>query len=121
VKEDGASKAWLVPFFFMGWEAPMPKIMLEFLNTFFIKGVDIYFGHKDKVYVINKQLIVGVFGVCAEGYVKESKGQVGESLTVQALQSCRLAPTNLSTNQWNVKNLGLPYFIRYLAIISFIY
>jgi hypothetical protein len=29
-------------------------VMLEFMNTFVIKGVDIYFGHKDKVYVINK-------------------------------------------------------------------
>jgi hypothetical protein len=58
----------------MGWEAPMPNVMLEFFNTFFIKGVDIYFGHKDKVYVINRQLIVDVFGVCAEGYVEELKG-----------------------------------------------
>jgi hypothetical protein len=28
----------------------MPNVMLEILNTFLIKGVDIYFGHKDKVY-----------------------------------------------------------------------
>ncbi len=48
--------------------------MLEFFNTFLIKGVNIYFGHKDKVYVISKQLIVDVFGVCTEGYVKEPKG-----------------------------------------------
>ncbi len=43
-------------------------------NTFLIKGANIYFGHKDKVYVINKQLIVDVFGMCAEGYVEELKG-----------------------------------------------
>jgi hypothetical protein len=48
----------------MDWEALMPDVMLEFLNTFLIKGIDIYFGHKDNVYVINKQLIVDVFGVC---------------------------------------------------------
>jgi hypothetical protein len=48
----------------MGWEALMFNVMLEFLNTFLIKGIDIYFEHKDKVYVINKQLIVDVFGVC---------------------------------------------------------
>ncbi len=48
--------------------------MLEFRNTFLIKGVDIYFGHKDKVYVINKQLIVDVFGMCGEGYVEKPKG-----------------------------------------------
>jgi hypothetical protein len=58
----------------MGWEAPMPNVMLEFLNTFFIKGAYIYFGHKDKVFVISKQLIINVFGVYAEEYVEESKG-----------------------------------------------
>jgi hypothetical protein len=57
----------------MDWEAPMPNVMLEFLNKFFIKGVDIYFGHKDKVYVISKQLVLDVFGVYVEGYVEEPK------------------------------------------------
>ncbi len=61
--------------------------MLEFLNTFLMKGAYIYFGHKDKVYVISKQLIVGVFGVCVKGYVEELKGQVNKSLTIQALQN----------------------------------
>jgi hypothetical protein len=50
-----------------------------------IKGIDIYFGHKDKVYVISKQLIIDVFGVCAERYVEESKGQINKSLVVQVL------------------------------------
>ncbi len=57
----------------------MPNVMLEFLNTFLIKGADIYFGHKDKVYVIS-ELIVDVFQVCVEGYVEELKGQVSKSL-----------------------------------------
>jgi len=56
-------------------------------------------GHKDKVYVINKQL--DVFGVCEEGYVEEPKGQVSKSLVVQTLQSCRLALVNPSIDQWN--------------------
>jgi hypothetical protein len=60
-------------------------VMLEFMNTFLIKGVDIYFGHKDKVYVINKQLIVDVFGVCAERSVEELKRHVSNSLVVHAL------------------------------------
>jgi len=47
VEEDWASKAGLVPLFLMGWEAPMPNVMLEFFNTLLIKGADIYFGHKD--------------------------------------------------------------------------
>ncbi len=63
----------------------MPNVMLEFFNTFLIKGANIYFGHKDKVYVISKQLIVDVFGVCADGYGEESKGQVNKSLAIQAL------------------------------------
>jgi hypothetical protein len=58
----------------MDWEALMPDVMLEFLNTFLIKDVDVYFGHKDKVYVINKQLVVDVIGICAKGYVEEPKG-----------------------------------------------
>ncbi len=56
----------------------MLDVMLEFFNTFVIKGVDIYVGHNDKVYVISKQLIIDVFGMCAEGYVKELKGQVSK-------------------------------------------
>jgi hypothetical protein len=52
----------------------MLDVMLEFFNTLLIKGTDIYFGHQDKVYVINKQLIVDVFEVCPEGYVEEPKG-----------------------------------------------
>jgi len=58
----------------MEWHASMFNVMLEFFNTFVIKGANIYFGHKDKVYVINKQLIVDVFGMCTKGYVKEPKG-----------------------------------------------
>jgi hypothetical protein len=84
-EEDWASKARLVTLFLMDWQALMPNVMLEFLNLFVIKGAYIYFGHKDKVYVINKQLIVDVFGVCVEGYVEELKGQVSKSLTIQAL------------------------------------
>jgi hypothetical protein len=53
-EEDQASKVKLFLLFLMGWEASLLNVMLEFLNTFLIKGVDIYFGHKDKVYVIIK-------------------------------------------------------------------
>jgi len=120
-EEDWAFKTRLVCLFIMGWEAPMLDVMLEFFNTFLIKGVGIYFGHKDKVYVISKQLIVDVFEVCAKGYVKKPKGQVSKSLIVQALQNCRFAPTNSSVDQWNAKSLGLPYFVRYPTIISIIY
>jgi hypothetical protein len=84
-KEDWACKAMLVPLFLMGWEASMPNVMLEFFNTFLIKEENFYFRHKDKVYIISKQLIIVVFGVCAEGYLEELKGQVNKSLAIQAL------------------------------------
>jgi hypothetical protein len=58
MEEDWASIVGLVPLFLMGWETSMHDVMLEFLNTFLIKGVDIFFGHNDKVYVINKHLII---------------------------------------------------------------
>jgi len=105
----------------MEWEVLMFDAMLEFLNTFLINGAYIYFGHKNKVYLISKQLIIDVFGMCAKGYVEKPKGQVSKSLTIHALQSCRLAPVNFSTNQWNAKSLGLPYSIKYPTIISVIY
>ncbi len=53
-EEDQASKTRLVLLFLMDQQAPMLDVMLEILNTFLIKGIDIYFGHKDKIYVINK-------------------------------------------------------------------
>jgi hypothetical protein len=72
--KDWAFKAKLVTLFLMEWHAPMTDVMLEFLNTFLIKVTNIYFGHKDNVYVISKKLIINVFGVCADGYVEEPKG-----------------------------------------------
>jgi hypothetical protein len=57
----------------------------------------------------------------ADGYVEEPKGQVNKSLAIQALQNCRLALANSSTNQWHTKSLGLPYFIKYPSIIFVIY
>jgi hypothetical protein len=73
-ERDWASKVRLTILFLMGWETSMPTVMLEFLNTFLIKGTYIYFKRKDKMYVINKQLIIDVFGVCIERYVEDLKG-----------------------------------------------
>jgi len=70
MEETWAFKVRLVPLFLMGSETPMPNVVLEFFNTLLIKGTNIYFEHKDKVYVISKQLIVDVFGVCMKGYVE---------------------------------------------------
>jgi hypothetical protein len=38
VEEENPIKVGLVPLFFMGWEASMLDVMLEFLNTFFDQG-----------------------------------------------------------------------------------
>jgi hypothetical protein len=62
-----------------------------------------------------------MFLECAEEYVEELKGHVSKSLAIQALHSCRLALAIFSANQWNTKNLGLPYSIRYPTIIFVIY
>jgi hypothetical protein len=44
-EEEWASKPGLTTLFLMNWEASMSDIMLEFLNTFVIKGTYIYFGY----------------------------------------------------------------------------
>ncbi len=113
-EEDQAYKARLVPLFLISQKAPMHDVMLEFMNTFVIKGTYISFGHKDNVYVISKQLIIDVFKVCTKAYVEYIKGQVSKSLELQALQIRKIAPTNYVVDQWNAKSLGLPYSIRYL-------
>jgi hypothetical protein len=69
----------------MKWKTPILDVTLEFLNIFVIKGTNIYFGYQDQVYVINKQLIVDVFGVYVEGYVENSKGQVNKIVALHAL------------------------------------
>jgi hypothetical protein len=116
-EENWAFKVGLVLLFLKSWEAPMFNVMLEVFNTFVIKGTYIYFGHYDKVYVISKQLIVDVFGVCVEN----PKGYVNKSLTIHALQSCRITLVNFVADQWNEKSLGLLYSIKYPIIIFMIY
>jgi hypothetical protein len=53
-EEEWVFKAKLVTLFLMNWEASMPNIIFKLLNTFVIKGTNIYFGYEDKVYVIRK-------------------------------------------------------------------
>jgi hypothetical protein len=63
----------------------MPNIMLEFFNTFVIKGTNIYFRYQNKVYVISKQLIIGVFGVYAKRYIENPKVQVSKAIALHVL------------------------------------
>ncbi len=73
------------------------------------------------MYVISKQLSVDVFGVRAKGYVEDLKGHVKKSLALQALQNCRIALKISTIDQWNARNLGLPYYVKYPTIIYVIY
>jgi hypothetical protein len=41
-EEDWAFKTWFVPLFLMDWQTLMLDVMLEFLNTFLIKDVNIF-------------------------------------------------------------------------------
>jgi len=66
-------------------------------------------------------MIIDVFGVYAKRYVEGPKGQVSKIIKLHALQSCRIAPTNSTWDQWNAKSLGLPYFVKYHVIIFVIY
>ncbi len=50
------------------------EALVEFLNTFVVKGSGIYFGRRNVVYVNSKQLIIDNFGVCHSGYVEDLKG-----------------------------------------------
>jgi hypothetical protein len=76
----------------MKWEALILNIMLEFFNTFIIKSTNIYFGYKDKVYVITKQLIIDVLRICGEGYVEDPKGQVSRTIAYKFSRAIELNP-----------------------------
>jgi hypothetical protein len=81
-QEEWVDKAGFITLFFMKWETLISYMMLEFFNTFIINNTYIYFGYKDKVYVISKQLIIDVFGVCAKGYLEDPKGQVSNTIAL---------------------------------------
>jgi len=57
----------------IGWKELDHDALVEFLNTFVIKGFEIYFDKGNIVYVISKHLIVDAFDVCENGYVDDPK------------------------------------------------
>ncbi len=63
-KEASASKVGLITLVANNWQELDHDALVEFLNTFVIKGCEIYFGRRNLMYVISKQLITYVFGVC---------------------------------------------------------
>jgi hypothetical protein len=63
-KEAWINKVGLVTFLDIEWKEPDRGAIMEFFNTFVIKGYEIYFGKRNIMYVINKQILVDAFGIC---------------------------------------------------------
>jgi hypothetical protein len=53
-EEAWASKVGLVTLLAIEWKEPNYDALVKKINTFVIKGFEIYFGKKNIVYVINK-------------------------------------------------------------------
>jgi len=63
-KEAWINKVGLATFLDIEWKEPDHGAIMEFFNTFVIKGYEIYFGKRSIMYVINKQILVDAFGIC---------------------------------------------------------
>jgi hypothetical protein len=57
IEEAWASKVGLITLMAIDWMEPDHDALVEFLNIFVIKRCGIYFGKRNIVYVISKQLI----------------------------------------------------------------
>ncbi len=66
-KEAWVNKVGLVTLLDIKWKDPNHGAIVEFLNTFVIKGFEIYFGKRSIMYVINKQIMVDALGICQTG------------------------------------------------------
>ncbi len=53
-EEAWANKVGLVTLLNIEWKEPNHDVFVEFLNTFVIKGFEIYFARRGIMYVINK-------------------------------------------------------------------
>jgi hypothetical protein len=62
-EEAWASKACLVTLLDIEWKESNHGALMEFLKKIVIKGFEIYFGTEGIMYVINKKLMIDVFGV----------------------------------------------------------
>jgi len=73
-KKTWANKVGLVTLLDIEWKELDLGALVEFLNTFVIKGSKIYFGRRGIMYVINKQIMVYAFRICQTGYIEHPKG-----------------------------------------------
>ncbi len=79
-KEVWVNKVGLVTLLVIEWKEPDHEILVEFLNTFVIKGSKIYCRRRNMVYVISKQLIANALGVYYNGYIEDPKGPMTKML-----------------------------------------
>jgi hypothetical protein len=63
-KEAWVNKVGLVTLLDIEWKELDHGTIMEIFNTFVIKGYEIYFGKKNIMHVINKQILVDAFGIC---------------------------------------------------------
>ncbi len=73
-KETWANKVGLVTLLDIEWKELDHGALVEFLNTFVIKGSKIYFGRRGIMYVINKQIMVYAFKICQTRYIEHPNG-----------------------------------------------
>lgn len=93
-----AKKARLVTLLNIEWKEPNHNNLVEFLNTFVIKGNEIYFGRRGAVHAINKQIIVDAFRICQSGYVEDPKDQVIKLIVKELLSSHDIKPPYTNAN-----------------------
>jgi hypothetical protein len=77
-KEAWGNNVGLVTLLYIEWKELDHGFLVEFVNTFVIKGFDIYFGRESIVYVISKHMMTNAFRVCHIGYIEDSKLEVNE-------------------------------------------
>ncbi len=79
-------------------EGTKHESLVELLNIFVIKRVEIYFRTYDTMYVINKQMMVDVFSVCQARYIEDPKGQVNKLIVGELLYNHGIMPPYTNAN-----------------------
>ncbi len=99
VKEEAqASNVGLVTLLAIKWKELDHDALVEFLNTFVIKGSEIYFGRRKIMYVISEQLIANVFSVYQSGYVEDPEGYMTKTLAKKLLFKHGIKPPYINAN-----------------------
>ncbi len=109
----------LVGLFELQWRVPHHEWLVEFLNTYQIKGETIDARMRKKTTTIDKCLIVNVFKISNKGW--KSQKQIDKQITKAMLQCIALLGGYVNTKQWNVSMMKKPYDIHLPTFIQVIY